>query len=143
MYSGPASLSSPRNSLASPQDLSGYRTPTFGQYEQQQRYNQPQDLSNAGQQPQDLSMSHTSAPQDLSKSSSQQPLDFSSHHSPQQQHFNNHQPVNLAASQYPANQKPLNVMVNDPYRQAPHTPGLPMTPGDFLRIVLKDLLVRM
>ena len=144
---GAAGLTSPRTSLASPQDLSSYnRTPSYGGFEHQ-RYNQPQDLSNA-QQPQDLSMSHsTAAPQDLSKAN-QQPLDFSSHQQspqhqpaiiqPQAQYATAGQPVNLAQAgagssggqnQYSPIQKPLNVMVNDPYRQAPHTPGMPMTPG--------------
>ena len=127
---------SPRNSIASPQDLSlqyGGRTQPYNQFEQ--RFNQPQDLSST--QPQDLSMS---VPQDLSKSN--QPIDFSSHAPQQQQPQNYHvqsQPVNLVQNQpqtpqqpyqvSPQTQKPLNVMVSDPYRHPPQTPGMPMTPG--------------
>ena len=120
---------SPRNSsITSPQDLSlqyGNRPQPYNQYENV--YNQPQDLSST--QPQDLSMP---VPQDLSKSN--QPIDFSSH-APQPQNYHvQSQPVNLVQNhqspqqnyQVSPTQKPLNVLVNDPYRQ---TPGLPMTPG--------------
>jgi hypothetical protein len=135
------------NSIASsPQDLSMQYSaqrpmpPTvFSQFES--RFGQqPQDLSASSTQPQDLSASASSQPQDLSAKASSQPLDFSSHgHQPQQHHmsspYHQQQPVNLAQQQpapsvgqqqyHPAsnNQKPLKVLVNDPYRQPPMTPG--------------------
>lgn len=121
---------SPRNNIASPQDLSlqyGVRSQqVYNQYDP--RYNQPQDLS--ATQPQDLSMH---IPQDLSKSN--QPIDFSSHATQPQNYHVQSQPVNLVQNQHqqsyqvPPIQKPLNVLVNDPYRQPPPTPGMPMTPG--------------
>merc|ERR1719357_200559 len=149
-YTSPQYVSqSPRNNIGSPQDLTmqypNTRPPTYSQSQFDPMYGQPQDLSVS--QPQDLSMA---LPQDLSKTN--KPIDFSNpnhssqpqQQSPYQQQIQS-QPVNLAQSpqqqqqsqqqqqQYQGRptvvqQKPLHVMVNDPYRQ-PSTPGMPMTPS--------------
>ena len=136
---------SPRNAssiASSPQDLSmQYSTsgpsrslpPTaFSQFEA--RFGQPQDLSASSSQPQDLSMA--TQPQDLSAKAASQPLDFSSHgghHVTASPYHQQSQPVNLVQQQASvsqqyhtassSNQKPLKVLVNDPYRQPPMTPG--------------------
>ena len=112
---------SPRNNIGSPQDYPGRPAqpsyPPYGSAPQSPMYGQAQDLS--ASKPQDLSMA--GHPQDLTKPS--QPVDYSAAQPGYQgQQF----PARPAPAQ--VQQKPLHVMVNDPYRQ-PSTPGLPMTPS--------------